>query len=199
MKTNKFIVIAVFFMIFMASACSQAKYSSRTRTVKTQNVYAKCGESVSVNHVSKVRKLRTEIRENIIAPFAVSRWENQQTSQVGHTFSTVLNQPSIKGHKMLRQKVNEQVHKVGRAKAKIKNVKPILFQLKKKQDIINASKKIRQGSKTNTGNGDILYILLVILLVLLILSVVAKLLPIFSWLLGIALLLFLIYLLLQLL
>lgn len=186
-------------MIFIASACSQAKYSSRTRNVKGQKVYAGHSEALRANNVSKVVRLKSETRETLSSAIAATEWEVENTLQVGPTSMMELSQSQTNEYEMLNHREAAQSKRMAQALAKVEHSTPLFSQaVKELKKIKSTPNKALKLSEKNEGNPDILYILLVVLLVLLILSLFSKLFPIISWLLGLALLFFLIYILLQL-
>jgi len=186
MKLNKSILGFVLISIFILSSCSQARYGSHTRRVKGSKI---------VQQDKRVDRIQRA--SGILTPSVASEDVYEETSEI-----VVAQKEEI--HTVIEQSFAQEMVKEKTVKAP-KSTKPLTMnaknQLKKTRPIKNIKtiqKKIAaSAAKTDGEIGDVLYIVLVVILILLILNLITKLIPALSWLLGLAVLVLLIYLLLQ--
>lgn len=199
MNINKSILGVVILFVFILSSCSQARYGSRTRRVKGSQIVQ---QQKKANRYSKESGL-------IISSHEEEKTEEVQTETVLSTLSEIdaeiepihvekslienLGKQTKMGEKMKRNSIGSKV-KVVKEIAKLR--KNIGSETKAK--IKEQAKVLKAKPNASSEVGDIVYILVVVLLVLLILSLVLNLSGIINALLGLALLIFLIWLLLQL-
>lgn len=180
MKLNKSILGLVILFIFILSSCSQSRYGSLTRRTKS-------------NHVAQQVKKVDQVKKD--AGLIVT--ENSQL--------TIEAEPDIdfevSTHAVNIQEsadatpIAQKLQKYTGSKAKTMQL-PATKKAKLAKQLVKS--KMATKSKANSDLGGVLYIVLIVILVLLILSLISNLIPALTWLLGLALLIFLIYLVLQL-
>ena len=180
MKLNKSILGLVILFIFILSSCSQSRYGSLTRRTKSNHVAQK------VKKVDQVKKdaglivtensyLTIEAEPDIdfeVSTHAVNIQESADATPIA-----------------------QKLQKYTGSKAKTMQL-PATKKAKLAKQLVKS--KMATKSKANSDLGGVLYIVLIVILVLLILSLISNLIPALTWLLGLALLIFLIYLVLQL-
>ena len=180
MKLNKSILVLVILFIFILSSCSQSRYGSLTRRTKSNHV------AQQVKKVDQVKKdaglivtensyLAIEAEPDIdfeVSTHAVNIQESADATPIA-----------------------QKLQKYTGSKAKTMQL-PATKKAKLAKQLVKS--KMATKSKANSDLGGVLYIVLIVILVLLILSLISNLIPALTWLLGLALLIFLIYLVLQL-
>lgn len=180
MKLNKSILGLVILFIFILSSCSQSRYGSLTRRTKSNQV------AQQVKKVDQVKKdaglivtensyLTIEAEPDIdfeVSTHAVNIQESADATPIA-----------------------QKLQKYTGSKAKTMQL-PATKKAKLAKQLVKS--KMVTKSKANSDLGGVLYIVLIVILVLLILSLISNLIPALTWLLGLALLIFLIYLVLQL-
>ena len=187
MKLNKSIFGLVILAIFVLSSCSQARYGNRTRRVKANPV---------VQTSKKVDRLKTA--KGLIQGEKVEDTDNDEVAVVEKVETRA---ETVQSTFMLEKDPSTRFQKIAVKRVKSKVVEKALEKLEDSKVLakVQQAKENIDTSITQTDDevGDILYIVLVVILVLLILSLISNLFPILNWILGVALLVFLIYLLLQ--
>ena len=195
MKLNKSILSLVFLVVFALSSCTQARYGSHTRRVKqnpvaqqhkkTQKVERNTGVIVAqeepVTRTVEKEEINEVIAEKMVADMPLVA-ENATAAEivVADTKASVSNARAQ--HKKPLQKLKD-----------IKGAKRVVKQVKQ---------EVKSSVNQSTSGGDVgnlIYILIVVLLVLLILSLLLNLGGVIKSLLSLALLIFLIWLVIQLL
>ena len=181
MKLNKSILGLVILFIFILSSCSQSRYGSLTRRTKS-------------NHVAQQVKKVDQVKKD--AGLIVTE----------NSYLTIEAEPDIdfevSTHAVNIQEsadatpIAQKLQKYTGSKAKTMQL-PATKKAKLAKQLVKS--KMATKSKANSDLGGVLYIVLIVILVLLILSLISNLIPALTWLLGLALLIFLIYLVLQLL
>lgn len=180
MKLNKSILGLVILFIFISSSCSQSRYGSLTRRTKS-------------NHVAQQVKKVDQVKKD--AGLIVTE----------NSYLTIEAEPDIdfevSTHAVNIQEsadatpIAQKLQKYTGSKAKTMQL-PATKKAKLAKQLVKS--KMATKSKANSDLGGVLYIVLIVILVLLILSLISNLIPALTWLLGLALLIFLIYLVLQL-
>ncbi|MDC0104562.1 hypothetical protein OAJ52_01130 [Bacteroidia bacterium] len=180
MKLNKSILGLVILFIFILSSCSQSRYGSLTRRTKS-------------NHVAQQVKKVDQVKKD--AGLIVTE----------NSYLTIEAEPDIdfevSTHAVNIQEsadatpIAQKLQKYTGSKAKTMQL-PATKKAKLAKQLVKS--KMATKSKANSDLGGVLYIVLIVILVLLILSLISNLIPALTWLLGLALLIFLIYLVLQL-
>ena len=181
MKLNKSILGLVILFIFILSSCSQSRYGSLTRRTKS-------------NHVAQQVKKVDQVKKD--AGLIVTE----------NSYLTIEAEPDIdfevSTHAVNIQEsadatpIAQKLQKYTGSKAKTMQL-PATKEAKLVKQLVKS--KMAAKSKANSDVDGVLYIVLIVILVLLILSLISNLIPALTWLLGLALLIFLIYLVLQLL
>jgi hypothetical protein len=191
MKINKSNVSIALMLVFMMSACSQARYGNMTRRVKTDRVAKNIEKPVKVekeisNEVMAVEVVKTDIVPNLSIGESLVKEE-----------TAVKNVVSEKSARLMDETGEKSEVKANTAK---QIVSTKLNKLAKKPMINQATKTLEKlkVQKTDSDSG-LIRLILIILLVLLILSLLTKLVPGLSWVLGVLLLIVLIWFVLQLL
>ena len=180
MKLNKSILGLVILFIFILSSCSQSRYGSLTRRTKS-------------NHLAQQVKKVDQVKKD--AGLIVTE----------NSYLTIEAEPDIdfevSTHAVNIQEsadatpIAQKLQKYTGSKAKTMQL-PATKKAKLAKQLVKS--KMATKSKANSDLGGVLYIVLIVILVLLILSLISNLIPALTWLLGLALLIFLIYLVLQL-
>jgi len=184
MKLNKSILGLVILFIFTLSSCSQSKYGSLTRHTKANHI------AQQVKKVDQVKKdaglivtensdLAIEVEEKVVSDM---------------DFEVATHAANIQEYADATP-ITEKLQKYKGSKAKT-----MVLPATKKAKLVKQLEKSKIAAKINENSDveGVLYIVLIVILVLLILSLISNLIPALSWLLGLALLIFLIYLVLQL-
>jgi len=180
MKLNKSILGLVILFIFILSSCSQSRYGSLTRLTKANHI------AQQVKKVDQVKKdLGLIVTEN-------SDLTIEAEPDIAFEVSThAVNIQESADATPIAQKLQKYTG----SKAKTMQL-PATKKAKLVKQLVKS--KMAAKSKANSDVGGVLYIVLIVILVLLILSLISNLIPALTWLLGLALLIFLIYLVLQL-
>ncbi len=180
MKLNKSILGLVILFIFILSSCSQSRYGSLTRLTKANHI------AQQVKKVDQVKKdLGLVVTEN-------SDLTIEAEPDIDFEVSThAVNIQESADATPIAQKLQKYTG----SKAKTMQL-PATKKAKLVKQLVKS--KMAAKSKANSDVGGVLYIVLIVILVLLILSLISNLIPALTWLLGLALLIFLIYLVLQL-
>jgi len=190
MKLNKSILGSALIIVFLFSACSQAKYGNLTRRVKTNHTVQKAEKPIKVEEEQKQTIVKVETttsaKNDEIAKVLVS-----DESSVETIATKELNTETARIIEPKGNTTNSTIKTV--AKGKVGKVL-------EKTAISKVNKQIKQ-LKVDQSNSDssLIRLILIIILVLLILSLISRLIPGLDWLLGILLLIVLIWLILQLL
>ena len=180
MKLNKSILGLVILFIFILSSCSQSRYGSLTRRTKSNHVAQQVKKVYPVKKdagliVTENSYLTIEAEPDIdfeVSTHAVNIQESADATPIA-----------------------QKLQKYTGSKAKTMQL-PATKKAKLAKQLVKS--KMATKSKANSDLGGVLYIVLIVILVLLILSLISNLIPALTWLLGLALLIFLIYLVLQL-
>jgi uncharacterized membrane protein len=175
MKLNKSILGLVILFIFILSSCSQSRYGSLTRRTKANDIAQQVKKDVGLI-VTENSDLAIEAEPDIdfeVSTHAVNIQESADATPIA-----------------------QKLQKYTGSKAKTMQL-PATKKAKLAKQLVKS--KMATKSKANSDLGGVLYIVLIVILVLLILSLISNLIPALTWLLGLALLIFLIYLVLQLL
>ena len=175
MKLNKSILVLVILFIFILSSCSQSRYGSLTRRTKANDIAQQVKKDVGLI-VTENSDLAIEAEPDIdfeVSTHAVNIQESADATPIA-----------------------QKLQKYTGSKAKTMQL-PATKKAKLAKQLVKS--KMATKSKANSDLGGVLYIVLIVILVLLILSLISNLIPALTWLLGLALLIFLIYLVLQLL
>ena len=174
MKLNKSILGLVILFIFILSSCSQSRYGSLTRRTKANDIAQQVKKDVGLI-VTENSHLAIEAEPDIdfeVSTHAVNIQESADATPIA-----------------------QKLQKYTGSKAKTMQL-PATKKAKLAKQLVKS--KMATKSKANSDLGGVLYIVLIVILVLLILSLISNLIPALTWLLGLALLIFLIYLVLQL-
>ena len=174
MKLNKSILVLVILFIFILSSCSQSRYGSLTRRTKANDIAQQVKKDVGLI-VTENSDLAIEAEPDIdfeVSTHAVNIQESADATPIA-----------------------QKLQKYTGSKAKTMQL-PATKKAKLAKQLVKS--KMATKSKANSDLGGVLYIVLIVILVLLILSLISNLIPALTWLLGLALLIFLIYLVLQL-
>ena len=175
MKLNKSILVLVILFIFILSSCSQSRYGSLTRRTKANDIAQQVKKDLGLI-VTENSDLAIEAEPDIdfeVSTHAVNIQESADATPIA-----------------------QKLQKYTGSKAKTMQL-PATKKAKLAKQLVKS--KMATKSKANSDLGGVLYIVLIVILVLLILSLISNLIPALTWLLGLALLIFLIYLVLQLL
>ena len=175
MKLNKSILVLVILFIFILSSCSQSRYGSLTRRTKANDIAQQVKKDVGLI-VTENSDLAIEAEPDIdfeVSTHAVNIQESADATPIA-----------------------QKLQKYTGSKAKTMQL-PATKKAKLVKQLVKS--KMAAKSKANSDVDGVLYIVLIVILVLLILSLISNLIPALTWLLGLALLIFLIYLVLQLL
>ena len=175
MKLNKSILVLVILFIFILSSCSQSRYGSLTRRTKANDIAQQVKKDVGLI-VTENSDLAIEAEPDIdfeVSTHAVNIQESADATPIA-----------------------QKLQKYTGSKAKTMQL-PATKKAKLAKQLVKS--KMAAKSKANSDVGGVLYIVLIVILFLLILSLISNLIPALTWLLGLALLIFLIYLVLQLL
>jgi len=175
MKLNKSILGLVILFIFILSSCSQSRYGSLTRRTKANDIGQQVKKDVGLI-VTENSDLAIEAEPDIdfeVSTHAVNIQESADATPIA-----------------------QKLQKYTGSKAKTMQL-PATKEAKLVKQLVKS--KMAAKSKANSDVDGVLYIVLIVILVLLILSLISNLIPALTWLLGLALLIFLIYLVLQLL
>ena len=175
MKLNKSILGLVILFIFILSSCSQSRYGSLTRRTKANDIAQQVKKDVGLI-VTENSDLAIEAEPDIdfeVSTHAVNIQESADATPIA-----------------------QKLQKYTGSKAKTMQL-PATKEAKLVKQLVKS--KMAAKSKANSDVDGVLYIVLIVILVLLILSLISNLIPALTWLLGLALLIFLIYLVLQLL
>lgn len=187
MKLNKSILGLVVLAIFIFSSCSQARYGNHTRRVKANNIVQKSTKAEKISNAT-TKIAADEVNEQIEKSSDEIIVEHKSTISEERT-ATSVELPSY-------EKQTKESTKTKKRGAK--KVEKLMSNVKVATKVKQAKENIRSSvTQTDDEIGDILYIILIVLLVLLILNLITKLIPALSWLIGLAVLVLLIYLLLQ--
>ncbi|MGB0850363.1 MAG: hypothetical protein ACPGTP_03895 [Bacteroidia bacterium] len=199
MKINKSILGVVILFVFILSSCSQARYGSRTRRVKGSQIvqqkkntkrYSKESGLIVASNEEAKKEVKTEVALSSLTQID----SESETIHVEKSIIENLSSQSNKSEKAKRSNIVSKA-KVVKEVVKLRNN----IESKTKEKIKEQAKVVKAKPNGSSDVGDIVYILVVVLLVLLILSLVLNLGGLINALLGLALLIFLIWLLLQLL
>ena len=174
MKLNKSILVLVILFIFILSSCSQSRYGSLTRRTKANDIAQQVKKDLGLI-VTENSDLAIEAEPDIdfeVSTHAVNIQESADATPIA-----------------------QKLQKYTGSKAKTMQL-PATKKAKLAKQLVKS--KMATKSKANSDLGGVLYIVLIVILVLLILSLISNLIPALTWLLGLALLIFLIYLVLQL-
>ena len=174
MKLNKSILVLVILFIFILSSCSQSRYGSLTRRTKANDIAQQVKKDVGLI-VTENSDLAIEAEPDIdfeVSTHAVNIQESADATPIA-----------------------QKLQKYTGSKAKTMQL-PATKEAKLVKQLVKS--KMAAKSKANSDVDGVLYIVLIVILVLLILSLISNLIPALTWLLGLALLIFLIYLVLQL-
>jgi Flp pilus assembly protein TadB len=194
MKLNKSILGLVILSVFILSSCSQARYGSMTRrvkSVKTEHEVVKQKrqsdevEGKSLSAAKSVKPVSTASKQSVQDDAVYTSEQVAEVLEVDQKIDVETN-GRISQNK--RRKILSTLNKSGVQLNSFKNLKDF------------PARKLEAKSLASKTNGDVdslLYIILVVILVLLILSLISKLFPFLNWILGVALLILLIYILLQ--
>jgi PBP1b-binding outer membrane lipoprotein LpoB len=181
MKLNKSILGLVILFIFILSSCSQSRYGSLTRRTKANHI------AQQVKKVDQVKKdVGLIVTEN--SDLTIEAGPDIDFEVYTHAFN--LHESSD------ATPIAQKLQKYTGSKAKTMQL-PATKKVKLVKQLVKS--KMAAKSKANSDIDGVLYIVLIVILVLLILSLISNLIPALTWLLGLALLIFLIYLVLQLL
>jgi len=175
MKLNKSILVLVILFIFILSSCSQSRYGSLTRRTKANDIAQQVKKDLDLI-VTENSDLAIEAEPDIdfeVSTHAVNIQESADATPIA-----------------------QKLQKYTGSKAKTMQL-PATKEAKLVKQLVKS--KMAAKSKANSDVDGVLYIVLIVILVLLILSLISNLIPALTWLLGLALLIFLIYLVLQLL
>jgi hypothetical protein len=178
MKLNKSILGLVILFIFILSSCSQSRYGSLTRRTKANHIAQQVKKDVGLILTGNSH-LAIEAEQQVgpdidfeVSTHAVNIQESADATPIA-----------------------QKLQKYTGSKAKTMQL-PATKKAKLAKQLVKS--KMATKSKANSDIGGVLYIVLIVILVLLILSLISNLIPALTWLLGLALLIFLIYLVLQL-
>lgn len=193
MKLNKSVLGLVIGAIFILSSCSQARYGTMTRRVKTHKVDQ---QKVVVDKSKKesgliLSKANTQ---NATPEETVAVEKSKQTAVTTTDSDTYTKEAEVS--------TSTRKKRSGKDARKLRSVEKILLKVPGANKAVLKLKDMKElNAPKSADSGDvesILYIVLIVLLVLLILSLISSVLPALRWLLGLALLVLLIYILLQL-
>jgi ABC-type Na+ efflux pump permease subunit len=181
MKLNKSILGLVILFIFILSSCSQSRYGSLTRRTKANHI------AQQVKKVDQVKKdVGLIVTENSDLTIEAEPDIDLEVSTHAVNIQEAADATPIA----------QKLQKYTGSKAKTMQL-PATKKAKLVKQLVKS--KMAAKSKANSDVDGVLYIVLIVILVLLILSLISNLIPALTWLLGLALLIFLIYLVLQLL
>jgi hypothetical protein len=195
MKLNKSITGLVILTIFILSSCSQSRYSSRMVRVKSNHVAqndkqvdrAKKDAGIFPADKSSITELSEDDKTNVVSTFHATQIEPVLNSEVKKAdLKQENNKTLVKNKKMGTIAIKNMLDK----QAPAKRMEQIQHKLEQQKIKAKAS-----GEDVDS----LIYLILVVVLILLVLSLLLKLLPVFSGILGLALLILLIYVIIQLL
>ncbi|MFT4598166.1 MAG: hypothetical protein ACI9WM_000407 [Arenicella sp.] len=170
--------------MFILSSCSQSRYGSLTRRTKANHI------AQQVKKVDQVKKdVGLIVTENSHLAIEAEQQAGPDIDFEVYTHSFNLHESSD------ATPIAQKLQKYTGSKAKTMQL-PATKKAKLAKQLVKS--KMATKSKANSDIGGVLYIVLIVILVLLILSLISNLIPALTWLLGLALLIFLIYLVLQL-
>ena len=178
MKLNKSILGLVILFIFILSSCSQSRYGSLTRRTKA-------------NHIAQ------QVKKDVgLILTGNSHLAIEADQQVGPDIDFEVSTHAVNIQESAdATPIAQKLQKYTGSKAKTMQL-PATKKAKLAKQLVKS--KMAAKSKANSDVDGVLYIVLIVILVLLILSLISNLIPALTWLLGLALLIFLIYLVLQL-
>ena len=185
MKLNKSILVLVILFIFILSSCSQSRYGSLTRLTKA-------------NHIAQQVKKVDQVKKDVgLILTGNSHLAIEAEQQVGPDIDFEVSTHAVNIQESAdATPIAQKLQKYTGSKAKTMQL-PATKEAKLVKQLVKS--KMAAKSKANSDVDGVLYIVLIVILVLLILSLISNLIPALTWLLGLALLIFLIYLVLQLL